>query len=349
MGDEPLGSFSLLYEEYLESFPQSRCPIDNEFHTEEGGCYLIEKEDGKMFHVYRQLECSTDREGKLPCDFLKLEWNYSGEHYFENPSMIKLITEVPKKILATESATSDLSLFVNLIRSTLKNFEEVLRPKLKSDEGYAYYFPADVLFDLVMFENRFILLKPVRLFRDRFRFYRGMREVIFELVEMYCKLGELKWNDSNCREVSICNAYSLTGSRNVPKEFRCNASPESCEHIANHTADGKTLAFNPGKGKTCQHLIQKMIVDHGLEKVTELFQFRCHFNFSRNVDVKPMQAFYELFGRTSNAHRLCIPDEFIGDDWYKFLLNVVIQINGDTRDEDCGIFRKRKRVVGGEF
>lgn len=308
----------------IEQQPQRECKIKNAFHETDAGCYIIMDDNNELQHVYNRLDISTDSKFRLPYEFLKINWKYKAIPYFDNCNNAKLLTHFSSTARGLEHSLTDALNYRAVLHSTLEYFHETLMPKLKY-RGTQYYLPPAALYDLATMGNDLILMKPVKIISDKLEYYRVQRDAFFEMLEMFCKTGELK-RVVDVKDLQVCGAHRLTSGRYVPPELKCGYNSASeCIHIVNHTSEGKTMATHP-RDNTCHYLIQKMIVDHGEEVVTNIFKFKCCFVFGEDTKIRPVRGFNEVFERVTNLHRLCIPEDFIGDPWYNFLVNDVIKL-----------------------
>lgn len=199
-----------------------------------------------------------------------------------------------------------------------------------------YHMHPLCIFDLISNDHDVLVhLKPTQLSRSFNEFIIVMRAVFFEIIYTYSKseecLREYKLNPRKLKVKNICHAEFFTSSRHIPPEFKCAAtSPASCPHINDVLQSNGHVRLTPNT-PLCHFLIKKLLQDYPDEnKINSVLGFKCRFQDqdlattpeNRNVTKERLFAFYNIFSRVSNIHRLCIPDQYLSEDWLKWLITL---------------------------
>lgn len=176
-------------------------------------------------------------------------------------------------------------------------------------------------------------LKPTQITESFADFVRYFRAILFEIIYEYAKSSDCKQayldNPRKLKVKTLCHAEFFTTKRHTPPEFRCVASSAAaCPHINDIImADGK-VPLKPNNN-LCVFLIRKYIEDYPDDnKINTLFGFRCRFqdhdlSGDRNEPKEKIFAFYNIFTKTNNIHRMCIPDHYLSTDWFKWVISLL--------------------------
>lgn len=319
----------------VELRERERCPIDNIFHEAEGGCYLLCNEDGTRSHVYTNIQAYIAPDFDMLPKVLGYDKKYSMEVY-DKLQGFRSSTSVTRDFQGIEKLADDQKTFSSFLRNLFKNYHTYIRPLLVDDSGKQYEACVQELYDLARIDNVYMPLRPFNLAPSFKAYILDQRLAFFEILKLYDtrqrKLeesgkaeGEL--NKRAIRDARTCSASSFTTTRSTPPELKCQyKSASSCEHISSHCDfEGKTILSTPPR--LCEFLLDQMIEDHGEHQVNHALGFKCKFVTS-DPKTKLPQRFVDLFGRNTRMHRLCLPDDHLGSDWYKWLLEKIINVPG---------------------
>lgn len=175
-------------------------------------------------------------------------------------------------------------------------------------------------------------LKPVQLTHSFYDFLVFYRSILFEIIYAYAKTDDCKKtlieNPRKLKVRSLCHAEYFTSERNTPPEFKCVASTEAaCPHINDNLLPNGKVPLTVSK-TLCSFLIQKYIADYSDSQINTLLGFRCRFQDQLVTDNKngakeKLFAFYNIFSKTNNIHRMCVPDQYLTADWLKWVISIM--------------------------
>lgn len=181
-------------------------------------------------------------------------------------------------------------------------------------------------------EKLLFFMKPTQItfmFPDFLKYFRA---IFFEIIYEYAKSKDCKTSfQNNPRKLKVktlCHAGFFITKRHTPPEFKCVASSiEACPHINdNLLPNGKVPLLSTDT--LCHYLIQKYIQDYPDDnQINSILGFRCKFQDLNLDDDKQhakekIFAFYNIFSKTNNIHRMCIPDKYLTVDWFKWVISL---------------------------
>lgn len=305
------------------------CPIKNAFHESEHGCYMLVNEDGTKHHVYTHLRVVLTRDAETLPTVLGYDQCYVLEAYSKLEGF-RASTRVSNDFQGIECLADRPETLRAFIQDAFKNYHSYVRPLLVDKAGTQYDICVQEMFDLARSEGMYIALRPFNLAPSFGAFILDQRLAFFEMLKLYDLRrqrleddGQVEKPTLNMRDAQTCSAASFRNPRSTPPELKCQyQNAMSCEHISSHIdISGKTLLIHPPK--LCEFLLDKMIEDHGEQQVNHTLGFKCKFVTADPTSRLPHR-FVEVFGRCTRMHRLCLPDEYIGRDWYNWLLEKII-------------------------
>lgn len=192
------------------------------------------------------------------------------------------------------------------------------------------------LFDCALVNSNIVNLfymQPTQIvptFREFVSYYRA---ILFEILYEYAKSDECqKLFQNNPRKLkvkTVCHAEYFTSKRQTPPEFKCVASSaDACPHINENILPNGKVPLQPGQ-TLCTFLIQKYIQDYpDYNQINSVLKFRCRFQDqklqnNKNVAKERIYGFYNIFSKTNNIHRMCLPDRYLSVDWLKWALSLI--------------------------
>lgn len=323
----------LLFENSAEIHAVSPCTIKNAFHSTKSGCYVIETIEGDRYHVYKHQEYTQTDRRKTIFETLGLDWDYTVQPYFDSEGA-RIYTKFPKAFCGIEEQIDTKENFLSLYRNILTDYHRTLRPILKTADNLQYDLSVKQLFDIAgnKVKDRVLhRLRPLVITSDFNIFVSAQRTAFFEMLKIYATRRNLdnEPNVSRMKEASLCSAHTYTVQGKVPMELRCEyKTRDRCIHLLENSNFGMIDLVRPQK--LCQFLLAEMISNHTPERVNELFGFKCHFAcISSESDRTLSNTFNYLFRREPALHRLCLPDEFLGEDWYRWFTSTFFGLTSE--------------------
>lgn len=180
-------------------------------------------------------------------------------------------------------------------------------------------------------EKILCFLKPTQITHSFEDFLIFFRSILFEMIYEYSKSDDCKTaflqNPRKLKVKTLCHAEFFTTKRHIPPEFKCVAStPSACPHINDNIQENGKVIIRPTK-TLCHFLIEKYLQDYPDDhQINTILGFKCRFqdqNLSddKNLAKEKIFAFYNIFSKTNNIHRMCIPDQYLTVDWFKWVIS----------------------------
>lgn len=285
-----------------------KCPIENEFHDTIGGCFINAKNE----HVYKKIQVFRSRDDKIIPQIFNFNVSYNHRTYIDG--MMAWKTALPKKITTIDEMITDEDTFVKFFTQIITDYIFKIHPNLDGE-----LLSPKHLFDIVFDNDKIIQLRPLILSASLLEFICDIRKIFFILFnKMISHFDETE--KINLKERNICSVSSFTATRSTP-EFNCVSSHESsCPHIATCINETGKIDLNKVPKSFCKFLLKRLINDFGHEMISAKFQFKCQFvhfeTFKSNL-----RFITKVFNRTT-FHRLCIPNQFINVEWFRWFLSL---------------------------
>lgn len=316
------------------------CPISNEFHESDEGCYII-KTDSYRRHVYRQQAMTHLSNGQSIYESLGMSWVYEKEPFADHKLGYVFKTDFPYGTRGIEESLETYRHVREFLRDSLINYHTLIRPRLATtDDNTQYDLSVNTIFDCAVRGEFVIQLRPVKLILTREPdnlFFIDQRRAFFTILKIFASRhastnaileGTTDGGRRVMKDVKVCSAYTFTSSRSTPQEFKCEfTTRDKCVHITENSMFGKTVLARPTR--LCSFLLAQMIDDHSEHNVNQLFNFRCQYATNHTLESSmPLGLVHQkIFGRTTLLHRMCLPDEFLGKVWYEWYLKKVVGVD----------------------
>lgn len=333
----------LLDEDFVDQGEIESCPINNKFHDSENGCYLLQR-DNKLYHVYKQENYNLTTNWKLVYDRLNLNWFYSIVPYYNSKLGGRVYTEYCKNFKSVECFMENKASFVGFLQEIINNYHLILRPLLITPNGTQYDLHVQQMFDVAGYRKNMLFLRPLKISPNLHLFVINSRRAFFDLLSIFAEKRDLEneTNNQRLREVGVCFPLHFCSTRRyVPQEFKCKyLRKDLCRHITDNMVDGKTnlQAFYADpeslhkikfkfKGKFCEFLLHQMTLEHQMADIVKYLNFRCRFVSENECAETLSKTFCGVFGRHAQMHRMCIPDQFLSQNWYNWFVSKFINLS----------------------
>lgn len=322
--------------EHIENFNTEKCKLKDSFHRSDNGCLVCISETGELFHLYNQIDVSLSRDSRSLVDHLQFNQVYFKHKYFDIPGY-RFYTAINKNYKGMPYICEKRE----TIRNFLKLHNQFYLDNIKNFLGEYDLHPTN-LYDVMCFEERIIMTRPIKIIKDEQFFIIGQRRSFIRMLQLYAKSQQMAelfhQRKKNVKDSMVCSVRHFVSKRTTPPEFKCQyQSLSSCVNVVENTVNSVTLLHKPRR--LCHHLLEAMISDHSESAVTELFNFKCNFVNADCRDVAitdcdrepvPLAYVYEtVFKRTIHLHRYCLPDDYLDYrflDWFYSNIDVVQNI-----------------------
>lgn len=295
-----------------------KCPVNNIFHKNEGGCFLIRSAEMQfVYHVFNTENITLSSENQPIYNYIDFDNNYKHQTYFNANGVSRFFTQLKYVDICIENVMTNGEFVAEFIKRHTENYLNIIKPEIVGLD-----LEPKLIYDTFIFENNRIgFYRPIRLTIDRQLFLTEHLDAILEIIKIYTRGKEFKELHSlkkDVRERTICSASYFKG-RNTTPELKCEYVSESaCNHIIANSFNNVTLLHKPEK--LCTFLLEKMINDHDESLVNAVLGFDC--KLKHEDDIPLVSTIGSIYGRNTTIHRLCLPNYLVNEKWYLWMLNV---------------------------